>query len=135
MSSEEPFRHYMLGESTDDYLGRREREREQQRAADLVTGPAVYLIGPRPPHLGFVKIGITKHLAERLKQLEAASTVPLHVMAGVDGDEALERWLHAHFDERRRHGEWFDFEGVDAVALVTTAVEQALSGGLNGGLF
>ncbi|MET9725483.1 hypothetical protein [Streptomyces zaomyceticus] len=78
----------MLGESTDDYLGRREREREQQRAADLVTGPAVYLIGPRPPHLGFVKIVITKHLAERLKQLEAASTVPLHVMAGFDGDEA-----------------------------------------------
>ncbi|MER8039144.1 GIY-YIG nuclease family protein [Streptomyces hydrogenans] len=70
-------------------------------------------------------MGVTTNLAARLRQLQAASPVPLHVMARYEGGHDLERQLHMHFRQLRRRGEWFVFDGLNAVGMVTAAVEQA----------
>ncbi|MEU8764283.1 GIY-YIG nuclease family protein [Streptomyces sp. NPDC048659] len=121
------------GEPDDEYEERLTGQ-TMIRVPVLKLPPVVYLIGPTPPYRGALKIGTTRSLRERLKGLRAHSPVPLTVMAQYDGGGELERQLHQHFSGRR-HGEWFDFDGEDAVALVTVAVEKARAGELGGPLF
>jgi T5orf172 domain len=62
---------------------------------------------------GPVKIGRAKDVVHRLEQLQNCCPLPLRIIwhkAGVANDEEI---LHAHFADRRQHGEWFDLQGLD----------------------
>jgi hypothetical protein len=57
---------------------------------------------------GLIKIGFTRfRMADRLRQLQVGSPVPLRVRATVEAPMSVERWLHATFLDDRSHGEWF----------------------------
>jgi hypothetical protein len=79
----------------------------------------VYVIGDGQS--GIVKIGITKNLVSRLKGLQTGSPHELHVFCTFRGGVELEAHLHDRFAKRRLQGEWFNFTGVDAVALISRA--------------
>lgn len=80
----------------------------------------VYVIGADASTL--VKIGNTVSLPTRLNNLQAGSPVKLRLLQTFPGGEPVERRLHLHFREQRRHGEWFDL-GDNPVE----AVREALS--------
>ena len=64
---------------------------------------------------GFVKIGVTWDLEFRLRSLQLANPLPLHVLGVIPfGGNRLrafqyESILHRRFDNDRIHGEWFVF--------------------------
>lgn len=60
---------------------------------------------------GFVKIGISRHIAARKRTLEAQSGRPLKLVRTIDGPNWIERWLHDHYRDHRLAGEWFSFQG------------------------
>jgi hypothetical protein len=66
----------------------------------------IYFI--RRPDDGWIKIGVTVRLSERLKQLCAEFGGELEVLAVVDGSRARERELHRQFSHLRAVGEWFE---------------------------
>lgn len=80
----------------------------------------VYVIGSRRSAL--VKIGTSTTPDRRLAELQCGSPVPLAILWHVEGGATLESLLHRHFKHLRRHGEWFDFRGLDPVAEVSAAV-------------
>lgn len=82
----------------------------------------VYLIGSEASTL--VKIGRSIDVRARLATLQSMSPVNLAVLWQTIGGAELELALHRHFDTRRRHGEWFDFPGGDAVAQVVQALPK-----------
>lgn len=57
---------------------------------------------------GRVKIGWTSSLHSRLQALQAASPVPLRLLAIMRASQHMERELHVRFAEFRLHGEWFE---------------------------
>lgn len=69
----------------------------------------IYLIGPWN---GLHKIGITKHLANRLAALRCKAGRQLEIVdAALVTDGRDTEWaLHSHFREQRVHGEWFDLD-------------------------
>lgn len=85
----------------------------------------IYAVGCRE----FVKVGITKNFANRLKQIDygvpfevktlATRTVPL---AGLAYAEA---WLHERFKAYRLKGEWFSAPQKDVVSAMALAVRRA----------
>lgn len=79
----------------------------------------VYVVGDG--HSGIVKIGITENLNSRLKTLQSGSPHELRVLCTFRSGIELEAHLHKRFEKRRLQGEWFDFTGVDAVALISRA--------------
>lgn len=79
----------------------------------------VYLIGSPDSHL--VKIGTTRDIATRLRNIQNMSPAPLEVLWQTAGGLLMERVLHERFRKYRRHGEWFDFGSQDAVQLVSAA--------------
>lgn len=58
---------------------------------------------------GYVKIGSTTNLKNRLTQLQTGCAVPLRLVGTCSGGFAREKWLHREFGAWRRHGEWFKF--------------------------
>ena len=69
----------------------------------------VYLI--RAGDDGLVKIGhTTQSIEHRLRTLQTGSSRQLRVIRTLNGPRRAERKFHEHFSERRRHGEWFDFD-------------------------
>jgi DNA-binding XRE family transcriptional regulator len=58
----------------------------------------------------FVKIGYTKNINKRLKQLQTSSPVKLEVLHLIDGNVTLEKELHLLFKDLRTSGEWFKFD-------------------------
>lgn len=54
-----------------------------------------------------IKIGIANDPAQRLITLQAASVDKLVIIGVIDGDQEVERNLHARFSHLRQHGEWF----------------------------
>lgn len=68
---------------------------------------AVYFI--RSGKTGPVKIGWTKDVKNRLAMLRCASWEPLELIREVDAVRGAEYWLHAHYADRKVHGEWFAF--------------------------
>lgn len=67
---------------------------------------AIYFI--RPVGLdGPIKIGWSKAVETRFRQLAIWSPLPLEIIASVDGSCSEERWLHRCFDYARSHAEWF----------------------------
>lgn len=83
-----------------------ERWRNQpiRRWAGLPEGPLVYFLIGVP---GYVKIGFTAALGERMKDLQVGCPVPLRLAAYIDGHVCLERDYHERFAEHRCEGEWF----------------------------
>jgi hypothetical protein len=65
----------------------------------------IYFI--RRPSDGFIKIGTTKCLSQRLKSLASIHGKGLTVLAVRDGQHAEERSLHGQFKLFREDGEWF----------------------------
>lgn len=105
-------------------------------AAEAAAPPGewVYLIGPRPPAAGPVKIGWTTiHPDRRIIRLRrnADNTIcpptvdrqALAVLWSGPGDQALERALHSAFKPHRLVGEWFALDPADAIRAVPEAVE------------
>jgi hypothetical protein len=84
---------------------------------------SVYVIGA--PASNTVKIGVTNDLRRRLREIQYMSPVKLAILWSCPGGSALEKALHAHFADRRSHGEWFDFDH-DPTGAVRTAIESAL---------
>jgi hypothetical protein len=56
---------------------------------------------------GFIKIGTTVRLTERLKQLEAEFDVKLEVLAVIAGGRKEEKMLHRRFAHNHPWREWF----------------------------
>ncbi|MDE2020540.1 MAG: GIY-YIG nuclease family protein [Patescibacteria group bacterium] len=63
------------------------------------------------PESGRLKIGVARNPAARFASLCSSSPEPLKLLAILEGDETLERELHARFSEYRTHREWFRYEG------------------------
>lgn len=87
-----------------------------------VRNASVYAIGAPGEH-PHVKIGTTVNVARRLGELNATSPIHLRVLWTTSGGRELERALHKHFADRRCHGEWFDFTGVEATSVLQGAVD------------
>lgn len=56
---------------------------------------------------GPIKIGFTRDVAGRLRQLQTGHHDRLRVLRSMRGDKALEAWLHRRFAAHRLTGEWF----------------------------
>lgn len=82
----------------------------------------VYLIGNDSNTL--VKIGRSIDIQGRIATIQAMSPVPLKLLWQTLGGVELETALHRRFDERRSHGEWFDFADGDAVERVVQALPE-----------
>lgn len=65
----------------------------------------VYFIGDSSA--GTIKIGYSKNLAQRLSQLQTATTNELQLLGSLVGGSRLERRLHEQFSSLRVRGEWF----------------------------
>ena len=59
-----------------------------------------------------IKIGFAANIPQRVKTFQAGSPNRLHIRWSSRGGHPLERNLHDRFQERRTHGEWFNFQGV-----------------------
>ena len=92
---------------------------------------SLYLIGN--PDYRCWKIGITRNLPERIKQIQ--SGVPFsvgifdcHEMPDWETAKRFERQLHGRYASARLRGEWFD--QVDAVDFRVSAEGLLLHGGI-----
>jgi DNA-binding transcriptional regulator YhcF (GntR family) len=86
-----------------------------------VTEEVIYVIGAEG--VNTVKIGTTGHLSRRLRDIQRMSPLPLNALWTHPGGRDLEAHLHKHFKNRRRHGEWFEFDS-NPVQLVQWAVQN-----------
>lgn len=80
----------------------------------------VYVIGTTDGKI--VKIGVSGSVSRRLRQIQLMSPVPVKLFWSGPGGRATEQALHGLFADRRLHGEWFSFDGLDAAAAVSSAV-------------
>ena len=64
---------------------------------------------------GLIKIGIAKNVAQRLRQLDNMSPVPLELLHTIETKNAreLEGELHERFALKRVRGEWFSLANPD----------------------
>jgi hypothetical protein len=54
-----------------------------------------------------IKIGFTQDVVARLSALQTASSIPLELLASIDGDKAEEARQHRRWRHLRIRGEWF----------------------------
>ncbi|MFM9584232.1 GIY-YIG nuclease family protein [Streptomyces caniscabiei] len=80
----------------------------------------VYVIGTPESHVA--KVGVSNAPERRLRQIQSMSPLPLQILWTCSGGYDLERRLHSYLAPYRSHGEWFNFQGLDPVATVQTAV-------------
>lgn len=70
---------------------------------------------------GLTKIGKTNDLARRMKNIQAMSPVILTLRYRMLVDPAdvfsIERYFHTLFRAQRKHGEWFDLDDKDLIAV------------------
>lgn len=66
-----------------------------------------------------VKIGKAKDVAIRLRELQRKHPEELRVIITIPGNEKQERKLHARFEDRRVHGEWFNITDDEVIAAAT----------------
>jgi len=55
----------------------------------------------------YIKIGLSRNVANRLRELQTSSPEPLHLVGTFAGGRRLERLLHQRFADHRVRGEWF----------------------------
>lgn len=58
---------------------------------------------------GPVKIGKADDPRARMSELQVAHHVELSLMRVIEGDLAVEQWLHRHYADLHLRGEWFRF--------------------------
>jgi hypothetical protein len=56
---------------------------------------------------GFIKIGISGNVEERMNELISNSPVKVELLKTVEGNQKMEKELHEKFKKYRNHGEWF----------------------------
>lgn len=61
----------------------------------------------------YIKIGIAENTSQRLKDLQTASPLPLHLKYSLPCKDrnsaiAIESYLHQRYEKQRMSGEWFD---------------------------
>lgn len=56
---------------------------------------------------GYIKIGYTRDLVQRLKVLQAHSGDHLELRIHANGSKAMEREIHRIYKDARVYGEWF----------------------------
>lgn len=69
------------------------------------SGPNLYFL--RNPLTGLVKIGSTKDVERRVRELECASGMLLELVRVFPGEGDQEKELHVALDDCRGLGEWF----------------------------
>lgn len=79
----------------------------------------VYFV--QSPSTGLIKIGTTGNVQQRLSSLCAETSENMVLLATLEGGFRLEKQLHGHFRDERRHGEWFE-PGPELVAMVASIV-------------
>jgi hypothetical protein len=79
----------------------------------------LYLFGNR--ELGWYKIGISKNIDQRFRQIAKGLPFPLERIrcwiCNRDSPEIAESSLHSRFKEKRLRGEWFAFSPEDLQEL------------------
>ena len=65
---------------------------------------------------GPVKIGCSHEPVDRLRGMASLSPIGLVLVGHAAAGFSVEKKLHAHFDDHRLHGEWFDVTPTEAVA-------------------
>ena len=113
---------------SDDEIDRRnkqaqfERMREMQQLIDHKGEPK-----KKPGFVYFleyegqgVKIGFTRNLTSRIKQLQIASPFKLNLLFYIETSEpeSVEHHLHEHFKDKCLNGEWFDITKEDISELL-----------------
>lgn len=83
----------------------------------------IYVIGH--PGSSIAKIGMSRGVEVRLKELQRDWPVELQILWTCDGDRAMELALHRRFADLRVHGEWFEFPD-DPVGHVREAIAAGL---------
>lgn len=63
----------------------------------------VYFFGT----LGRIKIGISRNVEQRFREIEKHTAHPLILIGYIDGSSHIERSIHAHLSSHRLKGEWF----------------------------
>jgi hypothetical protein len=89
----------------------------------------VYVIGALDSPVA--KIGVSADPERRLRQIQAMSPMRLEILWKGTGGYPLESRLHAHLRAYHSHGEWFDFQGLDPMTVIHTALHE-LGGGASG---
>ncbi len=87
-----------------EVIDRWTRPRGADRIAQWPAGRLIYFLGGTR---GYVKIGFTANLAERIRDLQVACPVQLKLLAHTPGNTTIEREYHARFAGSRTFGEWF----------------------------
>ncbi|MGY1503673.1 GIY-YIG nuclease family protein (plasmid) [Streptomyces sp. QTS52] len=82
----------------------------------------IYVIGALDSPVA--KIGVSAAPERRLRQIQSMSPLRLEILWTCAGSYQLEGRLHAHLSAYRSHGEWFDFQELDPVAVVQDAVND-----------
>jgi hypothetical protein len=85
-------------------LGER-RQRWRYRDRGVEAGVTCYFIGGET---GPVKIGYTRNLQRRLRDMQLHSPLPLSALASTGGGCFAEAEYHERFAAHRLHGEWFE---------------------------
>lgn len=67
---------------------------------------------------GVVKIGVTRNVRVRLKELQVGNPAELYIARVIPGGAVEEAWLHNRFSEQRIRGEWFRWHEDMATILV-----------------
>jgi hypothetical protein len=57
----------------------------------------------------FVKIGVTRNVKNRLKNMRTYNHTELELLVVIEGDRDAEKALHLKFHHERTRGEWFNF--------------------------
>lgn len=77
----------------------------------------------------YLKIGITRDMDKRLKQIDAANPMPVVKIATktvpLAGVAFAEAWLHRELQESRVKGEWFAIDEKTALSLLPEAARRA----------
>lgn len=79
------------------------------RFASQTQNSWVYFVQSRCPD-GYVKIGLTQHLDERIRAISNGHPPGVDLVALVPGDRTVERRLLRRFSSRQIKGEWFSRE-------------------------
>lgn len=87
---------------SDNYISWKPTKRKPRIAQSIAQ---IYFIQAEGNNL--IKIGIAINPEKRLRQLQSASPVKLHLLKTIEGGFSAERGLHKRFKDTRTHGEWF----------------------------
>lgn len=83
----------------------------------------VYFIGSI--EFGYVKIGMTSEIKQRLKQVQILCPFDVEILKIVDGGRHIEDKYHKQFSNLNTRGEWFKIEG-DLKSLIESNMKIAI---------